>query len=278
MANEYGGLLSTLNSIGSRMAQAIREQATEQSERTTSSLMAQKNVQDSIDKIKDTKGFSEANMALFRTFADFDKAEKKFNIIESPEKMEGYRGTVNDTQIFGVENDPEIMTFQQLADAHEGMGSYDTLYNNTGKIKSSPFYGVDITNKTLGDMLQFTGADSEYLKYNIATHGQDTTAVGRYQFVGKTLRDIVERGKFDLNRKFDSSLQDELFKWYMDDTLKVNNRTGITIEDKIDAVISRWEGFKNAPRETIRMAIEEYELGKIASNPPMKSLLSRRGS
>jgi hypothetical protein len=64
----------------------------------------------------------------------------------------------------------------------------------------------------------------------------------------------------------------------MDDTLKVNNRTGITIEDKIDAVISRWEGFKNAPRETIRMAIEEYELGKIASNPPMKSLLSRRGS
>ena len=277
--SNYGELLKKLTSVGSALAESIRGSAREQDTQTKSSLMAQKNLKESMDRIRDTKGFSDANMSLFRIFADMDKVEKKYDIIESPESIEGYRGTYNDTSIFGLNYDEDISTFQQLADAHEGMGSYDTLFENESKIKDSPFYGVDITNKTLGEILNFTSGNSEYLKYNVNKYGKNTTAVGRYQFVGKTLKDIVERGDFDLNRKFDADLQDELFKWYMDDTLKVGNRTGVTMDDKIDAVIGRWEGFKNASREDIRSAIEQYELQSITRNLPQnrpRGLMNRQ--
>ena len=65
----------------------------------------------------------------------------------------------------------------------------------------------------------------------------------------------------------------------MDDTLKVGNRTGVTMDDKIDAVIGRWEGFKNASREDIRSAIEQYELQSITRNLPQnrpRGLMNRQ--
>ena len=54
----------------------------------------------------------------------------------------------------------------------------------------------------------------------------------------------------------------------MKDTLKVNNKTGVTMDDKIDAVIGRWEGFKNASREQVRKAIIDFELKEIGTPMP----------
>ena len=159
-------------------------------------------------------------------------------------------------------------TFQLLADKHEGGGSYSTLFENSQRKSNNPFYKVDITQMTLREVLGFTAKDGEYLKYNNNTYNKDTSAVGRYQFVGKTLRDIVKRSDFDLDRKFDGKLQDELFRWYMKDTLKVGNKTGVTMDDKIDAVIGRWEGFKNASREQVRKAIIDFELKEIGTPMP----------
>ena len=51
------------------------------------------------------------------------------------------------------------------------------------------------------------------------------------------------------------------------------------MDDKIDAVIGRWEGFKNASREDIRSAIEQYELQSITRNLPQnrpRGLMNRQ--
>ena len=65
----------------------------------------------------------------------------------------------------------------------------------------------------------------------------------------------------------------------MDDTLKVGNRTGVTIDDKIDAVMGRGPGFQNASREEVRSAIEQYELQSITTNLPQnrpRGLMNRQ--
>ena len=63
--SNYGELLKKLTSVGSALAENIRGSAREQGTQTKSSLMAQKNLKESMDRIRDTKGFSDANMSLF---------------------------------------------------------------------------------------------------------------------------------------------------------------------------------------------------------------------
>jgi len=124
---------------------------------------------------------------------------------------------------------------------------------------------------TLGEVIKFTGGGegktSPYLQHNNSQYGLNSSPVGRYQFVGDTLVDIQDRGNFDMDRKFDKKLQDELFDWYMRDTLQV---TG-DIDSKIDSVLGRWEGFKNASRKDIEKAINEFTMRDVTT-PPDKSI------
>ena len=55
--------------------------------------------------------------------------------------------------------------------------------------------------------------------------GKIHTPIGKYQFVGTTLRDIKSRGGFkDLgitdDTIFTPEIQDQLFVWYMKDTIR----------------------------------------------------------
>ena len=124
---------------------------------------------------------------------------------------------------------------------------------------------------TLGEVIKFTGGGKEntspYLQHNNLQYGLNSSPVGRYQFVGDTLVDIQDRGNFDMDRKFNKKLQDELFDWYMRDTLQV---TG-DIDSKIDSVLGRWEGFKNASRKDIEKAINEFTMRDVTT-PPDKSI------
>ena len=72
---------------------------------------------------------------------------------------------------------------------------------------------------------------------------------------------------YKTDRKFNKKLQDELFDWYMRDTLQV---TG-DIDSKIDSVLGRWEGFKNASRKDIEKAINEFTMRDVTT-PPDKSI------
>lgn len=144
-----------------------------------------------------------------------------------------------------------------LLDKYEtgGTGSYDTLLafsNLTGRDYSH----VKITEMTLAEVINFTGdrgegtyhewsrgyiqanfPDSSYAKRN----NLGSTPTGRYQFVGDTLADIVNRsgGRFNTARLYDKQLQDELFIWYIQDRL----RTQSTLEGKRGILKSTWEGF-----------------------------------
>ena len=210
------------------------------------------------------------DIAIYERFMDIRERNKSLKENYTKELM-------NKMKKGSVKTSPELvkssdtLLFQQLADQYESGGSYKALLNNQQIDEDSQFYNVDVTDMTLREVIKFTGGGknktSPYLKYNNKTYNINSSPVGRYQFVGDTLVDIQDRGNFDMDRKFDEKLQDELFDWYMRDTLQV---TG-DIDSKIDSVLGRWEGFKNASRKDIEKAINQFTMRDVTT-PPDKSI------
>ena len=73
-------------------------------------------------------------------------------------------------------------------------------------------FGVPLTSKTIGEILELQRdpgkgvmSDSEWVKSG------KLHAVGRYQFIGRTLRDEVTRMGLDHNTKFTPEVQDKIF-------------------------------------------------------------------
>ncbi len=84
------------------------------------------------------------------------------------------------------------------------------LLDFIGKVESGKGYNIKfgggsipLDRMTMGEVLDFQQAWKQ--------RGTKSTAVGRYQFIEKTLRSIVERNPndFPLDRKFDAAAQDE---------------------------------------------------------------------
>ena len=209
------------------------------------------------------------DIAIYERF--MDTRERNKDLKARFQKELASRMGTSESKKINTESSVNTLLFEQLVDKHESGGSYKALLNNQHKNKDSQFYGVDVTNMTLGEVIKFTGGGkgktSPYLQHNNSQYNLDSSPVGRYQFVGDTLVDVQDRGKFDMNRKFDATLQDELFDWYMRDTLQV---TG-DIDDKIDSVLKRWEGLQGASREEIKKAINEFTIRGVTT-PPDKSI------
>ena len=204
------------------------------------------------------------DIAIYERFMDIRERNKGLKEKYTKELMSKMK---TDSQLV---KSSDTLLFQQLADQYESGGSYKALLNNQQIDEDSQFYNVDVTNMTLREVIKFTGGGknktSPYLKHNNKAYNLNSSPVGRYQFVGDTLVDIQDRGNFNMDRKFDEKLQDELFDWYMRDTLQV---TG-DIDAKIDSVLARWEGFKDASREDIEKAINEFTMRDVTT-PPSRS-------
>lgn len=71
--------------------------------------------------------------------------------------------------------------------------NYDTLFGNAEKT-DTPFKGTKVTDMSIAEVIEFTKPNGPFIKYNINKYNKNTTAVGKYQTVGKTLRDLKKRG------------------------------------------------------------------------------------
>lgn len=142
--------------------------------------------------------------------------------------------------------------------------NYDTIFGNAEKRKS-PFKGTKISNKTIKEVLDFVEFDGEFHKYNKGK-GFNTTAVGKYQIVGQTLRDLDGRGVLKSlgitdDTKFDGPTQDKIAAHLAVNRIK-NRATGgsgtlASRENARDEMRKEWEGFKKLSDKKLDKIIDE---------------------
>ena len=135
-----------------------------------------------------------------------------------------------------------------------GSGGYDALYDQSQK---STFKDFKPTEMTVGEVLAFqkkrgAGSYASFVKANNPS-GKLSTPVGKFQYVGSTLQDEVDKNDYDLNAKFDAGMQSKIFYNHANRIIK-NLKTQ---EGKRSKMRSTWEGFKS------RKAVSDKELDAL---------------
>ena len=132
---------------------------------------------------------------------------------------------------------------ERLMTAREsGSGGYDSLYDQSQK---ETFKGIVPTEMTIGEVLAFQkkrgkGSYASFVKAN-NPNGRLSTPVGKFQYVGDTLKYEVDKNGYDLNAKFDAAMQTKIFYNHANRIIK-NLKTQ---EGKRSKMRSTWEGFKS---------------------------------
>jgi len=157
-------------------------------------------------------------------------------------------------------------------------GSYSTLFgdaekNNTSNVDLSglavnSFKGIDITTMPMSEVMDFVKIKGDFHKYNLArTNPKDgkpkpvnTTAIGKYQFVGATLRDLKKRGVFKKlgitdDTLFDESTQDALSEYLA--IHRIRDRGDGTMSGARKEMRNEWEGFKKLSDSRLDSIINE---------------------
>jgi hypothetical protein len=127
----------------------------------------------------------------------------------------------------------------------ESSDNPDALWKQSQK---NEFKGFVATESSMDEVLDFVKLNGPYAKWSKTQSDTNKThtPVGKYQFVGATLRDIKDRKGFEQlgitgDTQFTVDVQDKLFAWYIEDTIKAAgpDATNAEIRKKIRA---RWEG------------------------------------
>ena len=144
---------------------------------------------------------------------------------------------------------------ERLMTAKEsGSGGYDSLYDQSQK---ETFKGIVPTEMTIGEVLAFqkkrgAGSYASFVKANNPS-GKLSTPVGKFQYVGATLQDEVDKNGYDLNSKFDAAMQSKIFYNHANRIIKNLKTQG----GKRSKMRSTWEGFKS------KKAVSDKELDAL---------------
>tara|TARA_R110000796_G_scaffold108265_2_gene219192 strand:- start:25 stop:2682 length:2658 start_codon:yes stop_codon:yes gene_type:complete len=169
--------------------------------------------------------------------------------VEEPE-------TAGQTQNNGVQS-----TTASLIERYEsGRGGYDTLFGQA-QGSGGPFEGFNVSQKTLGELYEFSnpsGAQGTYGAYVKATNpkGVLATPMGRFQFVGSTLKAVAKKMGLPDNTVFNKETQDAVFLFHARDVM-----AGKSQEGKIKALRGTWDGFNSASDAELIQMIAEVEGG-----------------
>ena len=216
----------------------------------TQTAQAKQNLKD-VETPYDTNQNATTMDALGELFAVFN-AESNKTMTDAPNvslsDVEGATQFVNEsgqTINYKVDDMDTNIPKAMIAMRKEGMGKYDTLFNNQNNIKESKYYGKDVTQMTLGQVAEFSKKGGEYNKHNNKQYGANTTATGYYQMLGGTILDILERGGKQLGLTeqsiYNKENQDKMYIWYMSDTISRKK----TLEGMRQGVMARWEAFRD---------------------------------
>ena len=139
--------------------------------------------------------------------------------------------------------------------------NYRTLFGNAEE-KKTPFKDVDITTMPMKDIFNLVKKNGKFHKFNLAK-GKDTTAIGKYQMVGNTLRDLQDR-----NILKDLSIDDDtIFNENTQDKIAVHLaerrvRSKFSESDARKEMRDEWEGFKKLSDKELDAVIKEIRAEK----------------
>jgi len=159
---------------------------------------------------------------------------------------------------------PESVT-QNVLRAREA-DNYDTLYGNFEKKKDSPVFDYKVTEKTLGELVEFSKPSNAYGKYVKPRLGKNTearrkgltsTPMGKYQIVGTTLKGLIKDMRLPSDLVFNKETQDAMFLFLARQEMQGKK----TLAQKRQALKETWEGFRSSKvtKEQLNEMISEIE-------------------
>ena len=134
--------------------------------------------------------------------------------------------------------------------------SYDTMFGNAERVDGK-FLGIELTAMPMSAIFDLTKLNGDFHKRNLEL-GHDTTAVGKYQFVGNTLRDLRDRGVLEElgitdDTIFDEKTQDTIAAYLVQRRVKPEYSLAKAREE----MGKEWEGFKKLSVERQNAVIKE---------------------
>lgn len=145
----------------------------------------------------------------------------------------------------------------QLLDKYEGGGDYDTLFgfsNNGGA-----FDGVKVSQMTLGELKEFSNVNGKYGQWVKNKIGRVATPMGRFQFVGTTMKQVQKEMGLPDDTVFDEKTQNDMFLYLAQKVMKGKSAAG-----KRAALRSTWEGLKYATDSELDAMASEIESGRVS--------------
>ena len=138
--------------------------------------------------------------------------------------------------------------------------NYKTLFDNAEE-KKTPFKDVDITTMPMKDIFNLVELNGKFHKFNLSK-GEDTTAIGKYQMVGNTLRDLKNRNVLkelgiDDDTLFNENTQDKIAVHLAE--RRVRQKFSMTEARK--EMRNEWEGFKKLSDKELNAIINEVRGG-----------------
>ena len=134
--------------------------------------------------------------------------------------------------------------------------SYDTMFGNAESVDGK-FLGTELTAMPMSAIFDLTKLNGDFHKRNLEL-GHDTTAVGKYQFVGNTLRDLRDRGILEElgitdDTLFDEKTQDTIAVYLVQRRVKPEYSLAKAREE----MGKEWQGFKKLSVERQNAVIKE---------------------
>ena len=138
--------------------------------------------------------------------------------------------------------------------------NYRTLFGNAEE-KKTPFKDVDITTMPMKDIFDLVKKNGKFHKFNLAK-GKDTTAIGKYQMVGNTLRDLKDRNilkdlGIDDDTIFNENTQDKIAVHLAERRV----RSKFSIAEARKEMRDEWEGFNKLSDKELDAIINEVRGG-----------------
>lgn len=138
--------------------------------------------------------------------------------------------------------------------------NYRTLFGNAEE-KKTPFKDLDITTMPMKDIFDLVKKNGKFHRFNLAK-GKDTTAIGKYQMVGNTLRDLKDRGilkdlGIDDDTLFDENTQDKIAVHLAERRV----RPKFSISEARKEMRDEWQGFDRLSDKELDAIINEVRGG-----------------
>ena len=135
--------------------------------------------------------------------------------------------------------------------------SYDTMFGQA-QSKDTPFKDTKVTQMRMGEIFDLVASGGKWHNYNKATHGENTTAIGKYQMVGATLRDLKENGHLrkmgiDDDTLFDQKTQDKIAMYLAERRVKPN----YSMAEARAQLKNEWAGFRKLDKTQLDTIINE---------------------